>query len=306
MRTVSSTVLRLLRWAASEPGAQNGPLPRLTDPERRAAAGPEADAARLLACLAAVTAARLRLADPPLGDSRPTGLGCLPLAVAVTVHQVPAGLATALDLLAAPESERDLLARHGLVARVLAAPDGPRSPWLRAELTRHSPLTALLDEPPDDAPEPYTDLLNRLRRHPDGRQLATSALAEPPRSPAVARHRGRLLNRYRYLPGDRQWLYDVYETALLTHGRSWLHRTSEATATLRGTRPGGGAQDAEDRLAWAEALAVWWRPLAVLVHRHPDELRKRGGLRGHEPGIELCRIHTRLQARAGLEAFLTP
>ncbi|MGW5128268.1 hypothetical protein ACWEQ7_30365 [Streptomyces sp. NPDC004069] len=282
-------------------------MPRLTDP----AAGPShdgesTDAAHLIACLAAVTAARLRLADPPLGDDQPAALGALPLAVAVAVHEAPSGLTEALDLIEAPSSARDLLARHGLVARVMDADDGPRSPVLRAELARHSPLTALFGEPPDADMAPYTSLLNRLRRHGDGRQLATSALAEPPVSPVAARRRGELLGRYRYRPEDRQWLYDVYETALLTHGPYWLHHTHTATAALTGTWRSRGADEDEEQFAWAEALAVWWRPLAVLVHRHPDELRARGMLRGYEPGVALSRIHTRAQARAGLEALLVP
>lgn len=303
MTTVSSTVARLLHWAISEPGPHSDRLPRLSYTNHDI---PTSEPARLVAHLAAVTAARLRLGDPPLADDRPAGIEVLPLAVAIALHDSPPGLTAALDSVVAPTSARDLLARHGLVAGVLAAPDGPQSPSLRGELTRHSPLTALFDHPSSAAVEPYITLLNEWRRHGDSRGTLTAALAEPPRSARAARWRAGLLGRYRYRSEDRQWLYDVYETALLTHGTPWLHRTQEAISVLTGARHGLGADAEEEQFDWVEALAAWWGPLAVLVHRHPDELRARSMLLGYEPGIFLHRIHTRAQARAGLEGLLAP
>ncbi|WP_037677795.1 hypothetical protein [Streptomyces griseus] len=258
--------------------------------------------------LAAVTAARLRLSAPPLGDGGPAGLGALLLATAVALRHVPEVAGMALDV-SAPDSAADLLARHGLVRRVRSCGDPALAPddRLGDELLRHSPLTGLLSAPATTpgAEAAAEQVLDRLLGHPEGRTTVTTALAPPPTGPRTARWRARLLERRRYTAEERRWVLDVYETALLHHGPELRRRTAHATVVLAGVGPVPPGPDERDTGAGrvvdeAEALAEWWRPLAVLTHRHGTELRARPLLEGYDDALELCRIHRGVLARTEL------
>ncbi|MFF3329844.1 hypothetical protein ACFYWX_09820 [Streptomyces sp. NPDC002888] len=270
--------------------------------------GADGDPAAGVERLAAVTAARLRLSAPPLGDGGPAGLGALLLATAVALRHTPEVAGMALDV-SAPDSVADLLARHGLVRRVRSCGDPALTPdgRLSDELLRHSPLTGLMGAPAT-APGAETaaeQVLDRLLGHPEGRTSATTALAPPPADARTARWRARLLERRRYTTGERRWVQDVYETALLHHGPELRRRTAHAVAVLASVGPvppGPDERDTEEGRALdeAEAFAEWWRPLAVLTHRHGEELRSRPLLKGYDDALELCRIHRGVRARAEL------
>jgi hypothetical protein len=272
-------------------------------------AGAGGDPAAMVEQLATVTAARLRLSDPPLGDVRPAELAALLLASTVALRHLPEDAALLLDDVPAPVSVRDLLARHGLVRAALAAGDPDLAPDLRlsAELLRHSPLTGLLDRPADapGAEAAAEQVLEQLRVHPEGRCTATAALAPPPAGPRTARWRATLLGRNRFTAEDRQWVYDVYETALLHHRAELHRRTARATAVLASVGqmpPGPGERDNEAgrELERAKATAEWWRPLALLTHLHRAELRARPALRDYGDALELCRVHRGVCAREEL------
>ncbi|MFD8911400.1 hypothetical protein [Streptomyces sp. NPDC059575] len=295
MTTVTDTVPRLLRWAASEPDT-GAPLPgRTAGPP-----SPEQDPALLVERLAAVTAARMRLSDPPLGDPGPAGLPTLLLAAAVALREGSLAERT-LDSVSAPGSARDLLARHGLVHPVLTAGSRSVGTSLGTALLRHSPLTGLLDAPAPGDDEPCRQLLDRLLDHPEGRRTVTAALSAPPRTPDAMLWRSGLLSRYRFDPAERQWVYDVYETALLHHGPYYTRRTREAVAVLTGETSGAPDTD-RAAAAWADATSDWWRPLDVLVRRFPAELRARRMLRGHEGGLRLSRLRARAESLRELRA----
>lgn len=338
MSTVTHTVVRILRWAAAEPPrdpdgpdaqAAAGPVPVRTA-GTAPGAGPPGDPATLVARLAAVTGARLRLPDPPLGDRAPAGLGALLLAAALALRTDPRAAARALADVPTAGSARDLLARHGLVARALAATDPTMTEDFRQLLCARSPLTGLLDHPGPGGEEACRQLLDRLLDDPDGRRTAVTALAAPPATAQTAHWRAGLLRRYRFTAEERRLVYDVYETALLHDREGCLRRTAQAAATFTGpggyeaavfagadagrtgsgsvtaglpqaaspgtggaagsvTGAGPGTGDLAGSVQWAAATLDWWDPLAVLVQRHPAELRARRMLRGHEPGMRLHR-----------------
>jgi hypothetical protein len=277
MTTLTAAVVRTLHWA-------------ITDPAQCAAEAPASgDPVLLVERLARVTAARLLLSDPPLGDPGPAGLEPLLIAAAVAVRDDVTAARSALDGVREPSTVREVLARHGLVARVTAEPDEP----LRPDLLRVSPLTALFDHPPPGGEERCAQLLDRLLEHPEGRRLAVAALAAPPGSPETARYRASLLRRFRFTPGERTLVYDVYETALLRHADSYHHHTDRVRELVRDSPARLLADDAGGR--WARATLDWWEPLAVIARRHPEELRRRRMLRGYRAGVALQRVYGRVR-----------
>ncbi|MFI9151299.1 hypothetical protein [Streptomyces sp. NPDC053367] len=290
MTTLTAAVVRTLHWAITDPAAE-GPAPVPPAP---------GDPVLLLERLARVTAARLRLSDPPLGDPGPAGPEPLLIAAAVVLREDPDAARTALDGAREPSSVREVMARHGLVGHALASapPDDP----LRTELLRTSPLTALFDRPPPGGEERCAQLLDRLLAHPEGRRVAVDALAAPPGSPDTARWRASLLRRFRFTPGERAVVYDVYETALLRHADSYHRHTDRVRELLRDSPARLLDDDTGGR--WARATLEWWEPLAVLARRHPEELRRRRMLQGYRAGVTLQRVYGRIRAWEDLHEVL--
>lgn len=298
MTTLTSTVVRILHWAITEPApGGNPPPPPTTSARPRESAD---DPVFLLERLARVTAARLRLSDPPLGDGRPTGLEPLMVAAALALRDDPATARQAVFGVDGSGTVRDLMCRHGLVGRALAAT--PVDAGLRAELLRASPVTALFDHPPPDMRERCGQLLDRFLDHPEGRRTAVAALAAPPSAPETARHRAALLRRFRFTPGERTVVYEVYETALLHHGELYRRLTDDIRELVRDSPARLLADDAPGR--WARATLDWWEPLAVLARRHPEELRRRRMLQGYRAGVGLHRVYGRVREFEGLREVL--
>jgi hypothetical protein len=279
MTTLTAAVVRTLHWAITDPAGTSPPPSASGDP------------VLLLERLARVTAARLHLSDPPLGDPGPVGLEPLLIAAAVAVRENARAARSALDGVHEPSTVREVMARHGLVAHVTASaePDDP----LRPDLLRVSPLTALFDHPPPGGEERCAQLLDRLLDHPEGRRAAIAALAAPPASPETARYRASLLRRFRFTPGERTVVYDVYETALLRHADSYRRHTDRVRELLRDSPARLLADDAGGR--WARATMDWWEPLALVARQHPEELRRRRMLRGYHTGVALQRAYGRIR-----------
>lgn len=288
MTTLTAAVVRTLHWAITDPAGTSPPPSASGDP------------VRLLERLARVTAARLHLSDPPLGDPGPVGLEPLLVAAAVAVREDVQAARTALDGVREPSTVREVLARHGLVAHATASaePDDP----LRPDLLRVSPLTALFDHPPPGGEERCAQLLDRLLDHPEGRRAAIAALAAPPASPETARYRASLLRRFRFTPGERTVVYDVYETALLRHADSYRRHTDRVRELLRDSPARLLADDPGGR--WARATLDWWEPLAVVARQHPEELRRRRMLRGYNTGVALQRAYGRMREWEDLREVL--
>ncbi|MES5823901.1 hypothetical protein [Streptomyces sp. RG80] len=290
--------MRILHWAITEPapGGTHPPPPTTSAPPSATSDDPVV----LLERLARVTAARLHLSDPPLGDRGPTGLEPLMVAAALALRDDPATARQAVFEVSGSGTLRDLMCRHGLVGRALSAT--PVDAELRADLLRASPVTALFDHPPSDARERCGQLLDRFLDHPEGRRTAVAALAAPPGSPETARHRAALLRQFRFTPGERTVVYEVYETALLHHGAHY-RRLTNGIRELASDNPARLLAD-DERGQWARAMLDWWEPLAVVARRHPGELRRRRMLEGYRAGVTLHHLYGRAREFDGLREVL--
>ncbi|RSM42723.1 hypothetical protein DMA12_21120 [Amycolatopsis balhimycina DSM 5908] len=276
--TATDTAARVLGWSASEPSA---PLPRGDLTGAAGLADPGRDVTAAAARLAAVTAARLRLPSPPLGDRGPVGPGPVLLAAVIGARTRPREALAVAAAVPRAGSAFDRLARHGVVAPAVARLTGP----LRAAVLDASPLTGLFGTPSRAGEPAAEEELERLLAHADGRTLAAVELAGVPADAAQARWRGDLLDGFRL--ADRAFVLDVYEKALRFHGAEHRERLAEAV---------------RDNGELAEATAAWWRPLAALERSHRQLLRARPGLVGYPAGIDFARRRARLAAMVR-EAF---
>lgn len=246
--------------------------------------------------LAAVTAARLRLSTPPLGDPSPLDGGAILLAAALGVASEPYSresniFGRLLDALPSAHGAWELVARHGLATPALT--DLP----VRAadDIRRASPLTAVLERPePGGRRSQARALAARLRAAPDGGRMLRAAFAAPSADVAVLAWRADLLDRWRLdvaASGDgRSFVLDVYETALLHHREEHLDAVRRAAAIL------ADSTASDDALDLARAVAAWWEPLAALARAEIDLLRARRHLGyAYREGIGLARRAQRLR-----------
>jgi len=268
-----NTALRVLRWAASD---TRGPMPEgpLADAAGLATPGPEVRAE--IGRLAAITAARLALAPPPMGDTDPPGLETAIMAAAIGGHRQEAAIALLRAVPPAPCTGWDLTARHGLVAPVL-----PRLvddlPHVADALRDASPLTGVLDRPGPRSEAVCEDLLDRLREEPSARALLILRFARPAEDPRQSLWRGESLAWLRHV--DPEFVLDVYETALILFRSEHEIRARTAWAQV--------LNDGSDKRA--EPTAVWWRALAELEAAEPGLVRRRPRLAGRSIGTNLYR-----------------
>lgn len=273
--TAENTALRIVRWAA---GDVTQALPEGDLAHAVRLAEPGAETLRSVGRLAAVTAARLRLDPPPLGDRRPPGLATLLLAAAVGAHRLGERAALLLRAVRPPARAADLLAHHGIVG-----PAVTRLPGLGDQLRDLSPLTGVLDRPGPRTAGACESLLDRLRADPAARAMLLLRFAGPPESEAQCRWRGECLTFLRH--EDPGFVAEVYRTALLHHRREHEIRARRAWRLVL-------AGD-----SWAEAVptAYWWRALAELEAAEPARVR---GLDGRRVGTNLFRRVQRLEVAA--------
>jgi FtsH ternary system domain X1 len=133
------TAMRVLQWAA----VRHGPPPSGDLCDLAALAKPDVETRQALARLAVLTAARLSLSPPPLGDAEAPGTGAIWLAAAIGAARHPAA-AELISCCDPPRSMWELIARHAVIQPVL-----DYLPVAFAEtLLAVSPLTGLLFLPP--------------------------------------------------------------------------------------------------------------------------------------------------------------
>jgi hypothetical protein len=279
------SALRVLRWALRE--EPQGPPPRGDFFAPEALLRPSAELTQELSRLTLLSAARLRLDNPPLGDRRAPGADSLVLALAIAAAATPA---VALGLLASvprTDNASEWLLRHALVAPAL-----PHLPHELGQAARAaSPLTALWVNPPGQEDARPMAVAERFRVHRQGRIALQLRLAEPADDPTVRAWRTRLLQRYRTDPVGRSLVFDVYETALIHFGEG--HRTLLERALAVFSDPLAARDDA--RLEDAFTIADFWGPLRALERTALDELRDRRylgytyreGIRVHQLGRRL-------------------
>jgi hypothetical protein len=298
--TAADTAVRVLRWATDP----DGPPPDGSPADSDLLTDPPADVRAAAAGLAAVTAARLRLPPPPLGDATPPRPDVILLALAVGLRHLPESrvslrgrafnhLALLLADLAADASAAtpaEWVVRHGLA--------GPAAPYLTDELAaalrRASPLTGVLDAPPDGDADEALGVADRVWAAPNGAGLLARTLAAPGPPTAVRRWRARVLDTWRH--DRRDFVLDVYEAALGGHRDALLAEAETARAVLLAAGP---VPPSEERRADALAVAEWWGPLALLARSYPDDVRGRRTF-GYDylTGTRLFRLARRLTVGA--------
>jgi hypothetical protein len=221
-------------------------------------AAPSPDLRRWIARLVAVTGARLRLRPPPLGAGSPSALGPALLAAAIGANRLGERAALLLRAVPPPRQPADLLAHHGIVAPALT-----RVPKLGDQLRDLSPLTGVLDRP---GPRTYVaceSLFEDLMENPEARPMLVARFAEPAQHPEQAGWRGECLTDARYR--DAEFVLDVYQNALLHHGRE--HEI--------GARAAWQYVLADQLPDTVRATATWWRALAELEAAEPRRVRER-------------------------------
>jgi len=271
--TAERTALYALRWAAADVGTA---LPEGDLTEAARLAEPELDVLRSIGRLAAVTAARLRLCGPLLGDSRPPGVAAAVVAAAVGAFREGERARMLLRAVRPPTRALDLLAVHGLVAPALA-----RLPQLGDQLRDTSPLTGVLDRPGPRTEAGCDTLFDRLRADGVARPMLVLRFAAPPDTSAQARWRGSCLAAVRH--EDPEFVLEVYESAMLHHRREHEVRARVAWRHVLGDGPSEPALP----------TALWWRALAEFEAAEPGRVRDRTSLEGRRFGTNLYR---RLQA----------
>jgi len=222
--------------------------------------------------LAAVTAARLRLAPPVLGDSRPPGVGAAILAASIGAYRYGERAALLLRAVPSPVRAADLLANHGLVARAAQL-----LPGIRDRLLDLSPLTGVLDRPSPRTGPACEALLDRLLADHHARAMIVRFFAAPPQTPEQAEWRGQCLAYIRH--GDPDFVLDVYEAALIYYGTEHEIQARAAWYHVLGS----GAHEP------AVPTALWWRALAELEAAVPRRIRERPQLAGRRVGTNLYR-----------------
>jgi hypothetical protein len=280
------TAARVLGWAL----AGHGPPPTGDVRDTDELAYPSPGLAAAIGELAAVTAARLRLGWPPLGDATPPGPAAAVLAAAIGARAALPLARLILEAISPAESPAEWLARHGVVAPALEFLPSA----LADDCLTHSPLTALLTRPGTGQDGTVIGVALRILAHPAGRLALQLQMARPAYDSAVLNWRRDLLNRLRL---DRSagagpdFVLDVYEAALVHHGPEVLSQIRAADAVL--SDPEASADNT--RLDAAQALAGWWGPLSALERANGAALRARRYLGyDHRKGIALYRLAQRM------------
>lgn len=286
--TAVETATRVAEWAV----VASGPPPSgdLSQAEELMEPGPALVEA--LGRLAATTGARLRIDSPALGRSPHVGPAAGVMAAAIGAMGIPR-LAEALLLeLPLVYHPAEWLVRHGLA---IAA--HPYSSSQVLELLRAaSPLTALLEHPPQGRKSAADKVADRLLSDVGGRRLLRLTLAEPTSEVAVRNWRASLLDRLRLDEEvGRPFVLDVYESALVFHSQEHLRQVAAARAVLSDAL---ASQD-DERLADAHSVAGYWGPLAALDRSNLELLRARRYL-GYEyrEGLALHLLSQRLRGVA--------
>jgi hypothetical protein len=296
-----TTARRVLEWAANPDAAAlpSGPLRSAT-----ALGDPAAATVAALTELVRRHAARAGAGNPPFGDRSAIGPGAILLAAAIGGRGQP-DLARLLAEAVRPPRVgstgwADALARHAVLAPAFplltdgpqaaadadaadadAEDDAPRAEPLAETALRCSPLTAVLHRPPARALETgatATEVATArgLMARPHGVDVLQAALSAVPTDPAVLAWRRELLMRLAV--DDPVFVVDTYVAARLRHGGQW----DAAVGAARRAFAGLGAPDPLSM----ETLR-YWLPLSRLRRSHPDLLRQRPLMRGHQEALRL-------------------
>lgn len=257
---------------------------------------PSPDLETALGRLAALTCARLRLMAPPLGDGAPVSVAGVLMAAAVGIAGLPKLASLVLQAVPPASHPSEWIVRHGVVSPVLAFVPGAVSDSLSEELRKLSPLTALLDFPAPGYEALALGAADRIRFHPAGRGALSLWIAEPSLSTPQRRWRATLLDRWRSgADGDRTYVLDIYEAAMVHHEATFIAQTHDAQRVLTDPKLSSDAA----RLADAMSIAAWWGPLSALERADIQSLRRRRHLGyAYRQGLALYRLTRKLTGAA--------
>ena len=256
-QTAAETTLRVLRWAAGQPGSAGRPA---ADPPRGSVRSPSGVArspvvATELRTLARATAARIGAGHPILGDETPITLGGAFLATAGGCREQPDIARRLAALIGPPAIGRradagwaDALARHAVAGPAVACAGELTDAWLAA-----SPLTAVLSRPADGQDDLAADAAIGLLSRPYGRQVFVATLAACDSDPRVLLWRARLLNRIAHTHSGV--VVEVYTAARSRDGGDWDRELGAAAQRLAAASP---AAPPDER---AIAAARYWSAL---------------------------------------------
>jgi hypothetical protein len=297
-----TTARRVLEWAADPDAA---PLPSGPLGAAAGLAHPTAATVAALTELVRRHAAKAGAGNPPFGARSAVGPGALLLAAAIGGRGQPGPARLLIEAVPPPRvgssGLADALARHAVLEPafpLLTSPPGPSQPSgdageepgepLAETALRYSPLTAVLHRPPARALEAgatATEMatVRSLLARPHGVDVLQVALSAVPTEPAVLVWRRELLTRLAI--DDPVFVVDTYVAARLRHGRQW-------DAAISAARRAFGALGAPDPLSM-ETLR-YWLPLARLRRSHPDLLRQRPLMQGHQEALRLVEGRHRL------------
>ncbi len=287
------TAGRIIDWVIL--GAVGSP-PRGDLLNAEALARPPESLKAALGQMTVITAARLRLDSPTLGQGGHLGASEVVLAAALGALHQPVLAHTLLQAVPLVSYPVQWVTRHGLVAPVLPFLSQDSAADLSEACLLTSPFTALLANPPQTQQSDLVKFALDLLEQPAGRRLLQLTLAEPAPAAGIRCWRQELLERLRLVgESGREFVLDVYEAMLIHYPEQALQQVHTAHAVITDTR---AAAD-EKRLHDALTIANGWQPLWALQRSHPEALRARRYL-GYEyrEGIALYRLAQRLTGGA--------
>jgi hypothetical protein len=152
-----------------------------------------------------------------------------------------------------------------------------------------SPLTSILHHPCAGKEDETAIWVDDFRTHPDGRRILVRTFSECPDEPAAITWRQQVLDSlWSADKDDRAFVLDVYEGAIVYHGKRWMQEIRAAWRILSDPL----AASDSTRLRRSVALARWWEPLQAIRRSWPDELRERRHLdfRVYLEGLRLASL----------------
>ena len=245
----------------------------------------------LLSHFAGLAATRLGLI-PTISDEVSADALCMAAAIGGMTFQ-PESAMKLLGAIPSPDNNWQRIVFHGLVFPVI------QSHFLASSqidaLLMQSPLTAVLFFPPKGEEDTAINLCKALAELPQGRKLLTRHFADPKSHTDQFSWRGRLMASLRLSETHRDFVLEIYETAVAIHGKAWKHRIQQANAILCSEDP------LESELKLAISIGRWWDPLSGLYRSHHQAIRERHYLDFHTylDGIRLANAVQRL--REGLQ-----
>ncbi|MGK7875975.1 MAG: hypothetical protein AB4426_22565 [Xenococcaceae cyanobacterium] len=286
--SATDTALRVIEWAMLNPeGRESIPQGDLGATEKLA--NPSATLSQALEQLTAVTAARLGLEMPLLGDNRSLGVGGIVMAAAMGTTNLELARIL-LSAVSEPSSSGDWVARHGLIAPALRF----LADEIADDYRERSPLTIVLNRPAAGQEGLAIDIALKLLEQPTARLSLILHLAKPTLDIKVRNWRSDLLERLRLASErERKFVLDVYEAMMIYHQQEALNQVKAAYAVM--TDPKAASDEA--LLQDALSIASWWKPLWAIERADVDALRVRRYLSyTYREGIKLFQLSQKLSA----------